>query len=136
MAHDEARGKIVAFGGAANGTLVGGTWTWDGAAWAMADSLTGPGPVVHHAMAYDSRRQRIVMYGGIPNNGPRHADTWEWDGATWERMAPAASPGPRSHHRMAYDAVRGVVVLYGGGDSTSNRALWRRAQRAAVRLVR
>jgi hypothetical protein len=119
MVFVEARGKVVVYGGLVGSSLVGGTWTWDGATWTMADSSTGPGPVGHHAMAYDSRRQRVVMYGGLPTTGPRLSDTWEWDGAKWERVATEGSPGPRSHHRMAYDAARGATVLFGGGDSTS-----------------
>ena len=73
----------------------------------------------HHAMAYDARRQRVVMYGGAPPSGPRGSDTWEWDGSKWERIATPTNPGPRSHHRMAYDAARGVIVLFGGGDTTA-----------------
>lgn len=119
MAFDEARGKMVVFGGLVGASLVAQTWTWDGTTWTLADSTTGPGPVGHHAMAYDSRRQRVVMFGGAPPTGPRLSDTWEWDGTQWQRIATINSPGARSHHRMAYDAARGVTVLFGGGDSTS-----------------
>ena len=80
---------------------------------------SGPGPLVHHAMAYDQRRQRVVMHGGITTSGQRLADTWEWDGRQWTRVQLSTGPGPRSHHRMAYDASRGVTVLFGGGDSTA-----------------
>jgi hypothetical protein len=132
MAFDEGRGNVVMYGGLVDNSLVGGTWTWNGAAWTLADSTSGPGPVAHHAMAYDSRRQRIVMYGGITSAGQRLSDTWEWDGQKWQQAAPVTSPGSRSHHRMAYDAARGVIVLFGGGDSTSvetwtfDGATWKR----------
>jgi hypothetical protein len=116
MAFDEARGVVVVFGG--NGS--NGTWTWDGNQWTLADSSSGPGPLAHHAMSYDRRRQRVVMYGGFPiTGGARLSDTWEWNGSRWERAATNGNPGARSHHRMAYDPVRGVTVLFGGGDSTS-----------------
>jgi hypothetical protein len=84
-----------------------------GTAWTRAEQNSGPGGLGHHAMAYDARRQRVVLYGGITDNGPAAADVWEWDGQTWQRNA-APGPGSRSHIKMAYDAARGVVVMFGG----------------------
>ncbi|MFY9342582.1 MAG: kelch repeat-containing protein, partial [Planctomycetota bacterium] len=69
------------------------------------------------AMAYDSARQRVVLFGGNSNGQwPAGAlgDTWEWDGYSWEQKLPAASPAPRAHGAMAFDASRGVCVLFGG----------------------
>lgn len=75
-------------------------------------------------MAYDSNRQRIVLFGGalIFNNGNNVAylaDTWEWDGATWQQpfVSTGSSPPPRAGHAMAYDPVRNRVVLFGGADT-------------------
>jgi hypothetical protein len=138
MAYDEARGHVVMYGGFdyVRGTdLLKETWTWDGRAWKVADSITGPGPMAHHAMAYDKRRQRIVMVGNVkePPAGPGRLSaasewrwstspqTWEWDGARWQR-AEAAPPDVRAPHRLAYDEVQGVTMLLGGQDSV--RATW------------
>ena len=71
MAYDEARGQIVLFGGM-NGDhkdLQTDTWTWDGDTWTRAEEQSGPGGLAHHAMAYDAKRRRVVLYGGITNNG-------------------------------------------------------------------
>jgi len=64
-------GKGVAlFGGvdsriAAPGSQVfGNTWEWDGKHWTGRQDM-GPGPRWHHAMAYDSKRQRMVLHGGL-----------------------------------------------------------------------
>ena len=67
-----------------------------------------------HGLAYDSARDRLVLFGG---QGPQGAlgDTWEYDGARWHRMTPTVSPTPRAKHDMVYDVSRGVVVLFGGG---------------------
>jgi hypothetical protein len=66
------------------------------------------------AATYDSRRQRVVLYGGyIPAANATTAETWEWDGGGWSQVAPG-SVGVRDHHMMAYDAARGVTVMYGG----------------------
>ena len=139
MAYDEARRQTVMFGGrAAEGDtrFPAGTWLWDGAAWTAAGTDGGPPGFGHHAMAYDSRRQRVVMYGGVRDDRRDLADTWEWDGATWHRIVTLAGPGPRSRHRMAYDAARGVIVLFGGNDGrlldtwTWDGTAWRQAATA------
>ena len=56
------------------------TWTWDGQAWTQVAD-TGPTPRRLHAMAFDSARQRTVLFGG--DVGGITNDTWEWDGGVW-----------------------------------------------------
>jgi hypothetical protein len=121
MAYDEARGVTVMYGGVgASGGLTGETWAFDGIRWlVVADSAAGPGLRAHHAMAYDSRRQRVVLFGGTAQRGTQPpTDTWEWDGRRWERVV-VDGPGPRARHRLAYDAARGVVIMFGGTDSAT-----------------
>jgi hypothetical protein len=90
MAYDAARGVVVLHGGTAAGAqgfqYLDDTWTFDGARWERV-SEHGPGARCVHAMAFDERRGRIVLYGG---SGPTDqlGDTWEWDGARWTRAAP------------------------------------------------
>jgi len=70
-------------------------------------------------VAYDLRRQRLVLFGGYRTSGAdrvRLGDTWEWDGSRWEEKASARGPEPRNHASMAYDESRGVMVLFGGHD--------------------
>lgn len=73
----------------------------------------GHSPSVWHAMAYDSVRGVIVMFGGYNESSSWNGETWEWSGTTWiQRMIPG--PSPRGLHAMAYDSARGVTVLFGG----------------------
>lgn len=66
--------------------------------------------------AYDSARDRMVMFGGV--NGTRlNNTTWEFDGTTWRQLSPATKPSARFRPAMAYDAARGVVVMFGGRTS-------------------
>ncbi len=74
------------------------------------------------AMAYDSARQRAVLFGG--GSSWWLGDTWEWDGTNWQQRFPAQSPPMRSHHAMAFDAARGRVVLYGGHNGASLSDTW------------
>lgn len=123
MAYDEARGVIVMQGGGDGADVRdGSTWTYDGTAWTrVADASSGPGTRVHHAMAYDSRRQRVVLFGGFAPNAPRSPDVWEWDGRQWTHIVVGSGPGARSRHRMAYDAARGIMLMYGGNQ---DRTTW------------
>jgi len=117
MAYDAARGETVLFGGIADLQYhLADTWRWDGSAWtrsSASDSDYPPYARNFAAMAYDSARGRVVLFGGHDGT---HAlnDTWEWDGSTWTQRRPATSPPARSRHAMAYDSARGRVVLFGG----------------------
>jgi hypothetical protein len=71
----------------------------------------GPPPRADHAMAYDSTRQRLVLFGG--GNNAHLGDTWEWDGTRWTQTQDIGPPA-RSGHVMAFDTTRGKVVLFGG----------------------
>ena len=52
-------------------------------------TVPGPDPRSVHAMAYDAKRERVVLFGGGGPGGPglynSFADVWEWDGAAWAR---------------------------------------------------
>jgi hypothetical protein len=74
-----------------------------------------PGPRHHHASAFDTRRGRLVLYGGIDTAEQWPTDVWEWDRERWHRIQCDEGPGERAHHAMAYDEARGRVVLRGGG---------------------
>ncbi|MCA8950701.1 MAG: hypothetical protein KDE27_14460 [Planctomycetes bacterium] len=67
----------------------------------------------YHAMACDSLRGRIVLFGGQVSQGNPLGDTWEWDGVDWQQATPLTSPPAQSRHALAFDAARGVVVLVG-----------------------
>jgi hypothetical protein len=76
-----------------------------------------------HEMAYDSARQRIVMFGGTTANGVGDNETWEWDGTRWNAVATPNSPSPRAAHAMAYDAERNKTILFGGYDLVTQESL-------------
>jgi len=72
----------------------------------------GPSVRFNAGMAYDSARQRTVLFGGQAVSGPTN-DTWAWDGTPWTQMEDIG-PAPRSAHALAYDSVRQRIVLFGG----------------------
>jgi hypothetical protein len=85
-----------------------------------SDQAFGSSPAARssHAMAYDSARSRVVLFGGWDGVSYK-SDTWEWDGAKWTQ-SPATGPTARSGHAMAYDSSRGKVILFGGWDGVSS----------------
>jgi hypothetical protein len=94
----------------------------DTVSWIQLHPIISPPALADHAMAYDSARGRVVLFGGYGPN--RYAnDTWEWDGANWIQQFPATLPGVRSDHAMAYDSARGRVVLFGGGVGSAPSSL-------------
>ena len=56
------------------------TAEWNGILWALR-APGGPLARSGHAVAYDSAREVIVMFGGN-REGP-NGETWEWDGQEW-----------------------------------------------------
>src|SRR5262249_36823206 len=87
---------------------------WDGTAWLRHRPALSPPARWGHALAYDARRERVVLFGGTDTTDQVVDDTWEWDGSAWLRRAPPTSPAARTHHAMAYDTARERVVLFGG----------------------
>jgi hypothetical protein len=118
IAYDARRGRIVAFGGIALGFdgfdhHVSETWQWDGSTWTEIAIGTGPPARAKHAMIYDAKRDRIVMFGG-ESEYQSFNDLWELDGATWTQRNATLVPARRSAHAMAYHANRATTVIVGG----------------------
>jgi hypothetical protein len=79
MAYDSVTSKTVVFGGSTNmgpsGQLADG-WQWSGTAWSAFTGVPGPVARDQAAMTYDSKRARIVMFGGSVGGTPV-SETWE-----------------------------------------------------------
>jgi len=114
--YDERRGVTVIFGGCdPTGQALNDTWEWDGTSWVVrATSGTRPPARLYHAMAYDSRRQVVLLAGGVDAARNMLSDVWEWDGMTWTPRADAPLPVPRSGHLLVHNGARGVTVLLEG----------------------
>ena len=81
MVYDLGRQVVVLFGGCPNPAL-GDTWEYDGVTWQQVTTANAPGfPRRYPAMAYDSSRQRTVLFGGRDfSTGSSFLidDTWEY----------------------------------------------------------
>src|SRR5215204_1564953 len=64
MAYEDARQRVVLFGGEDVGRVLGDTWEWDGSAWTQIADM-GPSGRSRFGMTYDVSRQRVVLFGGF-----------------------------------------------------------------------
>jgi hypothetical protein len=87
-------------------------------AWKLILPAHSPGPRTLAAIAYDTNRNRAVLFGGVAawksKDTVYDSSTWEWDGADWHKIETVVAPPARYQHSMAYDETRGTVILYGG----------------------
>jgi len=86
-------GGLMLLDGAMHKGNVAMTWLWRDGKWLRSEAAPPTPQRVSHAMAYDTNRKRIVMFGGhggfMPGrNGEMFGDTWEWNGTAWERVWP------------------------------------------------
>src|SRR5579864_569990 len=84
-------GKVVLFGGAANGFPTD-TWVWDGATWTQ-QNVSGPSGRDDFGMA--ALDGRVVLFGGLENGSVTKGDTWHWVGASWTQDN-VTGPSPRA----------------------------------------
>lgn len=125
MAFDAARGKVVLYGGAQNGTTFDDTWEWDGASWSLAPVVAKPSPRKASGLTYDSARRVTVLVGGSSAT----PEPWEWNGgSTWRSSgASASSPDVGYAAAIAYDRARDLLVIFGGlrgGQNGANDETW------------
>jgi hypothetical protein len=118
MVFDSKRNRTVLFGGMGSSSapgqrppLLGDTWELDGKSWKQIP-LEGPSPRNSPGVAYDSRRGRVILFGGSDSTGFK-GDTWAYDGTAWTKLADNG-PEPRVMGYLAYDRKRDRIVLFGG----------------------
>ncbi|MEZ0335725.1 MAG: hypothetical protein ACAI18_17155 [Gemmatimonadales bacterium] len=117
--YDLRDSALVLYGGATADAVRGDTWRWKAGTWRLV-SLDGPGPRTFPALAYDSARGEVVLFGGnrvLFGDSMRPTamlgDTWVLRGDTWLRMAEAGPP-QRAEAAIAHDPGRRRTVLFGG----------------------
>lgn len=94
-------------------------WGWDGKQW---QRVTEGGPLrrILGGVAYDEKRNVLVLYGGRPIAlGKCNQETWEWDGQVWAQKE-VQPPTACDHVKMVYDAARGESILFSGLNPSEN----------------
>jgi hypothetical protein len=118
LAFDTKRGKLMLFGGRSSidNLFKQDTWEWSGmdATFLQRTTVdTKPDGRYQSAMVYDSKRDRLLLYGGT--GAATYDDLWQWNPVdrTWSPITVSGTrPGQIYGHWMFYDAARDKVLLY------------------------
>lgn len=119
-ATDPLRRRTLLFGGYTNGGIKNDTLEWDGIGWTRRFPSLLPSPRYSAGMAFESKRNRILLFGGIEEHrvgsGFSLADnlTWEWSGGDWRVLSTPNAPVARGTPAMAADPRSGDIYLFGG----------------------
>ena len=112
---DPLRGQVVAFGGSTFGVRGSSAlWAFDGVDWTAVTPDRMP---IRYSplLAYDTRRERIVLHGGYDLANTWGQSTFEWHGGQWSEVVTNTVPPPL--YRMTYDPRRGVIVAPAGAQT-------------------
>ena len=141
MAHDSEGERTVVFGGCSSmqdqrcRSFLDDTWEFDGSDWAQIDS-PGPPPRMGSSMAFDSARERVVLFGGqaaadARDPGALLSDTWEYYDSVWHRVDAPTGPPNRTLHSLIYIDSWQTVLLFGGFSGSRDDSNNWRARRLA-----
>ena len=133
MAFDESTGNGVLFGGRGSEDPATGlthatdeTWLWVRDQWLQQFPANRPTPRSAHAMVYDSKRGRVLAFGGRAESTQLRGrftllnDLWAWQNGDWQQLDAGTAPPVRQHADLAYDRVRDRVILFGGYKYAAN----------------
>lgn len=128
MAYDSARERVVLFGGgqpsaAGPSMVLDDTWEFDGATWVQRTPVSSPPARAAHSMAYDRKRGRVVLAGGLNGADQMLNDGWEWDGTQWTPQPGFPGYGGVAWGAMAFDPLGAQVILTGGLEESGAGAL-------------
>ncbi len=128
--YDPTGGQMLLFGGCSSGfgpCPLGDLWAFDLTTnqWSEKTSQPTPSPRQHYGLAYDTVRDRMVVFGGAGRG--TLDDTWDYNPRTnsWSQLTISNSPAPRSRVEAAFASDRGTAYFFGGATSTGQtNELW------------
>jgi hypothetical protein len=122
MDYDPVSRRVFLFGGFEPLGYDNESWWFDASQsnWSRVKAAHSPAPRAGHAMVYEPRIARFVLFGGFTSEAGEVGDTWQFDPSlgSWENLTPSSSPPARAYHTMAYHGGSGRIVLFGGTAST------------------
>jgi len=116
------RGVGWLFGGQSSAYSMDDIIEFDGTTWTIVTPSVRPTGRAGAGLAYDSKRDVIVLFGGLNTYGSYftlYADTWEHSSGGFSAKTPMTKPTGRWATQMGYDPKRDVVVMFGGQTGSS-----------------
>lgn len=119
MVYCNKTNEIILYGGQGPGSQnPTDTWSFSCETQTWSQVVTATSPGVHHslALAYDSRANAVILFGGFGEDGMEQDDTWKFDCSTreWTEVTTTSAPLARYGHVMVYDESIGKVVMTAG----------------------
>ena len=90
------------------------TWEWDGTTVEPGAPRPARAPARWHAMAYDSARGRVVLFGGYGDSGSLRRHLGVGRARRWTQRGPGQPRRRATSHAHGVRRARGRVVLFGG----------------------
>jgi hypothetical protein len=107
LVHDAARVALLLYGGMDLwGNRIKETFMRSSGRWSRYTTPTAPG--WGSGLAFDTRRQRILLLAGPGPRAP--ASLWEWSQTDWKQVPRSDLPYVSTWGRMTFDDRRGVCV--------------------------
>jgi len=106
------------------------TWAYDynTDTWTDLQSTGTPSGLLGARMVYDTKADRMVLFGGlnVPIIGTYNTDTWVYDfnTSTWTNMHPTTSPPGQNFFPMVYDAASDRVLAWIKPDDDGDNNMW------------
>ena len=124
--YDPVRASMLIFGGrSSNGVATNDVWELSLSAsptWSLLPTVgTPPAPRSAHVMLYDSRRERMLVFGGA-DSLMTFNDCWALEltevPPEWGQGLPTGTPpSRRAYCQAVYDSLNDRAVIFGGADS-------------------
>lgn len=124
LAYDAESDRTIMFGGMTLPELkmVDETWAYDynTNTWTNMQPFKHPGGINMMGMVYDSKADRVVMWGDFGRwyNASLEDAIWTYDynTNTWQKFDHHKTDGPliRDYNMLAYDEVADKIITYGG----------------------
>jgi hypothetical protein len=121
IAYDSESDVTILFGGYSLITdqFFNETWAYDfnTDTWTLRHPSTTPKDQNYQAMAYDSKADRVVNWGGETEKG---LWTYDYNTDTWEELKLENEPGAIYYCGFTYNENAGLFILFGGTRMGSN----------------
>lgn len=121
---DPLRKRALLFGGLTSGGVRNDTLEWDGVGWTRRTPSVIPDPRYSAAIAYDSVRRRVIMFGGAKAQSPNgfvitDNRVWEWNGSDWKVLPTQGTPSARASMAIASQPTTGEIWMFGGANESA-----------------
>ena len=123
MVYNSRAGRAILFGGLAADSPFerNDTWVYDYASgtWTERSPPDAPARLASPSMAYDSRVDRVILWGGQYLDRPGFSNaTWEYDytNDTWTNLTAGSAPPAGTSAPMVYDPGMDRIVLFPAGE--------------------